>query len=98
MARTMQLEQALETISRYGFLCYDERTGVDLWTPAVKVPISLRRAIFKHRSQLESMMQSGAAALCPTVLHRHYRRGETCLKCLELEPSIRSDRRDLMAS
>jgi hypothetical protein len=85
--RYMELDQALTTIRRKGvFLHYDAERGLDLWTPGVPVPITLRRAIVKHRQELLTIMAQGDARACPSpMLHKNYtRNGRICEVCRSL--------------
>lgn len=92
----MELEHALATIQARGlFLCYDERYGVDLWTPATKVPITLRRAVFRYADVLAELMHEGNVRVCPNPrLHRRYyrhKKGQNhaiCAVCARLEPEM----------
>lgn len=103
--RSMDIEQALATIRSYGvFLHYDpDKRGIDVWTPGVKVPITLRRAIVKHRKQLQALMDSGDVRVCPSQdLHRQYWRyvgngTYVCETCERFEDSMTAQNEDRSA-
>lgn len=104
--RSMDIEQALATIRSYGvFLHYDPdpKRSIQLWTPGVKVPITLRRAIVKHRAQLQALMDSGDVRVCPARdLHRkdwRYVGNGTyvCETCERLEDSMIAQNEDRSA-
>lgn len=83
----MDLEQALASIqAHHAFLHYDEHNGVDLWSPHHKLPITLRRAIVKHRQALLALMAASDVRVCPNpMLHKRYTRGKrTCGVCLKI--------------
>jgi hypothetical protein len=79
----MSVEQAAQYIQDHRFsLHYDDRVGCDLFTWGVKAPITLRRAIVKHRQELLRMMSEGDKRVCPSpVLHKYARMGATCEVC-----------------
>ncbi len=86
--RYMSLENALATIQERGvFLHFDAERGIDLWTPHTRVPITLRRAIVKHRDQLAAMMREGRWETCVNPsLHRKYSRcKQVCGVCARIE-------------
>jgi len=86
--RSMPLDLALQCIQEKGvFLHYDAERGVDLWTPHTRVPITLRRAVVKHRDQLAAMMRAGDVRVCPAPkLHKKYSRcAVTCSVCQRLD-------------
>lgn len=80
-SRYMSIENALSTIQQKGvFLHFDADRKVDLWSPGKKMPITLRRAIVKHRDELVALMRSGDWRVCPSPrLHRKYLR--CAVKC-----------------
>jgi hypothetical protein len=84
--RYMRIDRALAYMrSHRVFLCYDAERVLDLWTPGIKVPISLRRTIVKHRQELLAMMHSGAREVCPSPqLHQQYSQGQVCSVCKRL--------------
>jgi hypothetical protein len=89
--RVMDLDQVLAFLqeTRQVFLHYDAERGVDLWTPQHKMPITLRRAIVKHRQTLLELMRQGDVRVCPDrSLHKSYTRGKrTCGVCRRIQES-----------
>jgi hypothetical protein len=76
------------------FLHYDERLGVDLWTPHAPVaPLAVRRSVYVHREQLLAMMRAGDTRVCSSPkLHKHsWKKAgpgrSVCEMCLQLDSS-----------
>src|SRR5258708_1172764 len=85
--RVMEFGQAVASIrAHHGFLHYDQERGLDLWSPHHKLPISLRRAIVKHRQTLLELMRQSDVRVCPNPsLHKSYTRGKRiCGACKKL--------------
>lgn len=87
----VEVEEALQFVQSHNlFLHYDERLGVDLWTPnAAPVPLAVRRSVFVHRAQILDRMRAYDALTCPAPqLHkRTWKAGSgrnVCLECLLL--------------
>lgn len=76
------------------FLHFDERLGVDLWTPHQKTPMKIRRAVYKHRQEIAARMRAGDSLMCPArnyhrPFFRHVGAGRfVCDKCIELDAAI----------
>ena len=84
----MPLEMALAYIQeRGGFLHFDDERGVDLFSPQVHQPLSLRRAIFKYRDDIITMMKQADVRTCPDRrLHSKYSRGKrVCRVCKRIK-------------
>lgn len=84
--RIMDLDAALDYIQARGvFLHFSDETqdGIDIWSPQTPLPITLRRAVHKHRDVLIAMMNSSDVRTCPNrKLHKRYSRGrKTCGVC-----------------
>ena len=94
------LEQVTEYLQKHHLaLHYDDRRGIDLWSPQTKVPIGLRRAVVRFQVELLALMEVCDARVCPSPkLHKRFlrRRGsagpgrhrcKVCLVCLQLDSS-----------
>ena len=97
--RLVEVQEVTESIRAHGVaLCYDERTGVELWTPHRKMPIALRRAVRQHSDSLRALMLAGDSSVCPSPrLHRRsWRKAgpdrKVCLLCLQIDGCRLSDK------
>jgi hypothetical protein len=89
--RYARLEEALRILqSLPAFLYFDPERGIDVWSPGVQVPITVRRSVVKHRKLLLSMMETGDVRVCPArQLHAPFYRYDglgryTCEACQQL--------------
>jgi hypothetical protein len=68
--------------------------GFDLWSPHKPMPISIRRALYKHRIDVLTMMHQARACVCVSPqLHRWSWTAnedgiEICLLCREINQSM----------
>lgn len=96
MADVLPLEETLNQVKAHKLiLAHNNQNKIDLWTPGRKMPMSLKRSVYKHRAELLNRMQSGDYRLCPNPgLHRRFWHDiadnhiKVCVKCLELEVNL----------
>ncbi|HCJ34937.1 MAG TPA: hypothetical protein DHV65_11665 [Ktedonobacter sp.] len=89
----MSIQEAMQYCKAHTVFLVHTDNGPDLWTNGRKMPMPLRRAIFKHREQLATMMQAGDKQLCPArdlhFLHWCWNgEREVCELCEQVEDSM----------
>jgi len=87
----MDINEVTRYIQKHNlFLHFDDRLGVDLWSPHTPVaPLAVRQSIYSHREQLRTMMLAACIDVCPSPkLHRRSWRDKVCLLCLQIDRNI----------
>lgn len=78
-----------ELSARRLVLVVEDNNRIMIWSPGVKLPKPLQRAVFKHRHILIRMIADADMRVCPTpLLHKRYHKRGVCLACQRLDHSF----------